>query len=593
MSSIPATPDGVRSTVDPRRWAALAVLLLAVVMDLWDVSVVNVAIPSIQRDLGGSYAQVQWIVAGYTLAFALLLITGGRLGDLLGRKRMFLAGVVGFTIASGLCGAAQSPEALIAFRVVQGAMAAAMLPQVLSIIQVAFPAQERSAAFGMYGAFAGLATVAGPLLGGLLIHIDVLGLQWRAIFLINIPIGLGAFAGASMLVPESRASGATRLDFRGVVLVSAGLLLVLYPLVEGRQLGWPAWTFAAMATAVPVLVCFALHERRAARRGKAALVPPRLFTQRAFLAGLGVSVTYFLGVTSFFLVFSIFLQSGLGFSALHSALTTAPSSLGLAAAAGLSVKLGPRFGRALLIPGAALTAAGVGAVILAVRIKGGTVSSLNLAPGLLVFGLGLGTVAPPLVDIVLIGVREQDAGAASGVLNTTFQLGGAIGVAALGVIFFSQLSHNAASSEHAATPKLRAELQAVLPPSTHAPIIAGFAVCFHDRAASSDPSAMPTSCRSLALSATHTPGMQSVAARPARVDAATTARRLDFATSIQRTLWCEIAALLACSLLMLLLPSKPTTPSAGGQRSAAATRSLAGTGQRPGFREVVVPAPPS
>ncbi len=272
------------------------------------------------------------------------------------------------------------------------------------------------------------------------------------------------------------------------------------------------------------------------------------------------SLTYFLGITAFFLVFSIFLQSGLGFSALHSALTTAPSSLGLAAAAGLSVKLGPRFGRALLIPGAVLTAAGVGAVILAVHLKGGTVSSLDLAPGLLVFGLRLGTVAPPLVDIVLIGIHDQDAGAASGMLNTTFQLGGAIGVAVLGVIFFSLLSHHAASSVHAATPNLRVELQAALPSSTLTPIIAGFAACFQDRTASSNPSAMPQSCRRLALTATRAPATrQSAAARQTLADATTTAHRHDFATSIQRTLWCEIVALLACGPLMLLLPGKRTT----------------------------------
>src|SRR5580658_5111035 len=234
---------------DPRRWAALVVMLLAAFMNLLDVSIVNIAIPSIQRNLHASYADVQWALAGYTLAYALVLITGGRLGDTFGRKRLFLIGVTGFTIMSALCGAAQSPGMLIASRVVQGAMGAIMVPQVLSVIQVIFPPAERIKALAGFGVTAGLGTVSGPLLGGLLIQHNLFGWDWRPIFLINIPVGIVAVIASAILVRESRAPRPPKLDPVGVGLISAALLLLLYPLVEGRQLGWPAWTFISMAAA--------------------------------------------------------------------------------------------------------------------------------------------------------------------------------------------------------------------------------------------------------------------------------------------------------------------------------------------------------
>jgi EmrB/QacA subfamily drug resistance transporter len=431
------------AALDPRRWLALAVVLLAAAIDLIDTTIVNVAIPSIQEDLGASAAAIEWIVAGYTLAFAVVLITGGRLGDAFGRKRLFLIGVAGFTVTSAIAGLAQSPEALIAARVAQGALAALMVPQVLSMIQVNFPAEERAKAYGMYGAFAGIATISGPILGGLLVQADLFGLEWRPIFLINVPVGVATLAAAVKFVPESRAEHGRRFDLAGVGLVTAALILLLYPLVQGPELDWPAWTFVSMAASVPAFALFAWHQRRVATRGGSPLVPLGLFRQRGFTGGVLAGLTFFSGVASFFLVMTITLQSGLGFSPLHTAITFLPWSIGIAAASGASVQLAPRLGRRLTVTGAVMMAAGMGAVLFAVDRGGAELGSWALAPGMLVSGLGMGMVAPTLIDVALAGVRGRDAGSASGVINTALQLGGAIGVAVIGVIFFGLLPEGA------------------------------------------------------------------------------------------------------------------------------------------------------
>src|SRR6266487_2722732 len=358
--------------LDPRRWLALGVVLIAVFMQLMDISIVNVAIPSIQRDLDASYSQVQWVLAGYQLAFAVVLITGGRLGDIYGRKRLFLIGVSGFTVASALCGFAQSPVMLVGSRFLQGAMGALMFPQALSVTQVEFPPRERGAAFGITGAVIGLATISGPLLGGLLIAGNLLGLDWRPIFLVNLPLGVLAVVAAVVLLRESRAEGALRLDPGGVAIVSAALLILVF----------------------------------------------------------------FSGVAAFFLTFSLFLQIGLGFTALHSGLTTIPFSFGTAIGSAVSVRLAPRLGRAILSLGCLLLVAGMLAVMATVSRYGEGIHSWQLLPALVVCGLGLGCTIPPLLNVILAGISGRNAGSASGVLSTTQQVGGALGVAIIGVIFF-------------------------------------------------------------------------------------------------------------------------------------------------------------
>ncbi len=542
-------PPAMASQADPRRWLTLVVLLLAGFMNLLDVSIVNIAIPSIQRDLHASYADVQWALAGYTLAYALVLITGGRLGDTFGRKRLFLIGVAGFTIMSALCGAATGPGMLIGCRVAQGAMGAIMVPQVLAVIQVIFPPRERIKALAGFGVTAGLGTVSGPLLGGLLIQHNLFGLAWRPIFLINVPVGVIAFAASAVLVRESRAANPPRLDPAGVGLISAALLLLLYPLVEGRQLGWPLWTYVSMVLCVPVLAAFVWYERRKGRGGS-PLVPLSLFSDRAFSAGLGVAVTFFLGIASFALVLTLFLQLGLGFSPLHAGLTFLPFSAGVLVSSGAAARLAPRFGRGVTMAGALIIAAGMASLIATLQHDGAAVTTWDLVPGLVAAGLGLGAVIAPLADIVLAGVPHRDAGSASGVFNTGLQVGNSIGIAVIGVIFFGMLGAQSGAAAAAVAPQLRTGLvSAGLPTSHTGRIVAQFRVCLHDRLVAADPTMTPAACR--------TPGGQPAlpaAAHPVLARAGGAAIRADFAASVERTLWFQVGVFGLSFLLMLLLP---------------------------------------
>ncbi|HEX6678701.1 MAG TPA: MFS transporter [Actinomycetes bacterium] len=549
-TAIPAAGTPGEQEVDPRRWVALAVVLIAAFMQLVDISIVNVAIPSIQRDLDATYSQIQWVLAGYQLAFAVTLITGGRLGDIFGRKRLFMLGMAGFTLASALCGLAQNPGMLIGSRVFQGLMGAIMFPQTLSVIQVTFPPRERGTAFGMFGATIGLATITGPLVGGLLINGDLLGLEWRPIFLVNVPIGVLALAAAARLLKESKAPYAIRTDLVGVGIVSAGLLLLVYPLVQGRDLDWPPWTFAAMVAAVPVLLLFAAWERRKKAADGSPLVDLALFRQRAFVAGLLVAGIFFMGIPAFFLTFTIWLQIGLGFTALHAGLTGIPFAVGSALASAASTRLAPRLGRRILSLGTLLITIGMAGIIATVDRYGGATHSWQLIPALAVCGLGLGSVIAPLVNVVLAGIRGQDAGSASGVLTTVQQVGGAVGVALIGVIFFGLLGSHAGTVGAELAPRLEGELQrAGLPASLDRQVVAGFEACFEDRSSAKDPSAVPVSCQRAQAQGGAQPQVGRVVA-----SAADSARRQNFSDVLERTLLFEVAVFGACFLLVFLLP---------------------------------------
>lgn len=480
-----------------RRWLALAVVLVAGFMDLLDVTIVNVAIPSILRDLRADYSQIEWIVAGYVLGFAALLITGGRLGDIFGRKRLFLIGVAGFTVASALCGLAGDAAVLIGARFFQGAMAGLMVPQILAIIHVTFPRGERGKAYGLWGAVLGSASVGGLILGGLLVQWNLAGLEWRPIFLVNVPIGLAAMVAAWFTIQESRPPAAPRLDPIGVVLAVAGILMLVYPLTEGRSLGWPLWTFLLMAGSVLVLALFVGYERRRTRTVGSPLVVLSLFRARAFASGMVVWLVFWVALGGFFLVWTLYLQVGLGWTPLRAGLTAVSFAVGAGAGSGLSVQvLTPRFGRRVLMAGAVLNATGFIGYAWASIHYGPSIHSWQMVAPLAVAGAGFGLVVAPMVDAILTGVPVRDAGSASGVLSTTQQVGMALGIALVGVLFFAQLESDSGRGVDEVTPALQEQLAAAgVPASERDAIVAGFRACVRDRSAATDPTEIPASCR--------------------------------------------------------------------------------------------------
>jgi EmrB/QacA subfamily drug resistance transporter len=472
----------------------LGVVLIGAFMILLDATIVNVAVPTIQRGLRASYGDIEWIISGYALAYGLLLIPAGRVGDRLGHKKVYLAGLAGFTAASVLCGTSASAGELVAWRVVQGAMAGIMNPPILAVIPAIFPPKERGKAFGFYGAVAGLATALGPLAGGLLIAWNLHGWDWRPVFLVNLPIGVLGLAAALRLVPDSRGERGS-LDLAGVALISAVTLLVTYPLIEGQGAGWPPWTFACLASALPMLGLFVLREKSVVRQGKTPLVNLALFSNRSFTAGAAVSLVYFAGFIGLLFVLSLYLQIGLGWSALHAGLTILPFAAGTFAGAAFSDQLTQRIGRGVLQIGSLVVAVSTVAVILVIHAEGSSISGFQLLPPLLVGGIGSGMVIAPNVGAVLSGVPWQDAGSASGVLNTSQRLGQAIGVAIVGVALFGSISAGAAHAAGQATPVLRKDLSAASPgnPVTRAETTR-FATCFEARAKSSDPTTPPPGC---------------------------------------------------------------------------------------------------
>ncbi|MGX1885336.1 MFS transporter [Streptomyces sp. NPDC055287] len=422
---------------DRRRWFALAIVMTAAFMDLVDVTIVNIAIPSIQKDLGATFGAIQWITAGYALAFAAGLITGGRLGDIYGRKRLFLVGIGGFTLASALCGFAGDSDILVASRILQGAMAALMVPQVLSIVHATFPAHERGKVFGLFGAIVGLGAVSGPMLGALLTEWNLFGLEWRPIFLINLPVGIAGLILGARFITESKAPKALRLDLLGVALATLGLLMLIYPLTRGEELDWPLWGHLSMVGSLPVFALFVAYERYKTRKDGSPLVELSLFKVKSFAAGVAVQLTFGVALGIFFLVWTLYMQIGLGWSALRAGTTGIPFSIAVSLAAGISVqKLVPRFGRKVLQAGALTMAAGLLIYIWEADRYGTAIHSWQMALPLVVMGLGMGLIVAPLTDAVLSDVPREHAGSASGLINTMQQMGNALGLGLVSVVFF-------------------------------------------------------------------------------------------------------------------------------------------------------------
>ena len=424
----------------PYRWWVLALVLAAEVMDLLDATIVTIAGPAITGDLGGSSATLQWLLAAYTLAMAVGLIVSGRLGDRVGRKRMFLIGAAGFTLASLMCGLAWDPEMLIGCRVLQGLFGAVMLPQGIALIKAVFPPDEIGKAFAAFGPVMGLSAVLGPVLSGVLVDADLFGLGWRMIFLINLPVGLFAILGARRFMPEVRAGSGARLDPLGTLLLITGCLLLFYPLVQGRELGWPTWTFAMMAGAVVVFGAFGLSERR----GKEPVIAPGLFRHRGYVGGLFVIMTFVGAMIGFMLVFNAFTQYGLGYDALHAGLALVPWSLGIAVGAPLGgALLAPRLGRGCLQIGMLLAAGGMLLMWWTIGAQGASATVWDFVPATFVAGVGCGLVFAPLFDIVLADLADDEVGSGSGLLTAVQQFGNAAGAAAVGTLFFELLNNHA------------------------------------------------------------------------------------------------------------------------------------------------------
>jgi len=423
------------------RTAALISLLLASTMELIDVTIVNVALPTIESELGASGSQLQWMVAAYPLAFAVALVTGSRLGDAFGRKRLFLVGLVGFTLMSAACGLAPNAETLVAFRALQGLGAAAMIPQVMSNIQVMYAPEERAKAMGAFTGLAGLATVLGPVLGAVLTNADIAGASWRPVFLINIPVGLIALAAAIRFIPESRSERRPNLDPVGVVTLGGGLLAVLYPLTMGREQEWPAWGFAMIVVGVAVLVRFGRAQRRAEDAGREPLVALSLYRGRAFAGGSTVLMVLFVSMSAYFLSQTVYFQAGLGWSVLKAGLVGIPFAVTTAAFAGFGVTvLAPRIGRRVLQYGAAVLALGVALQAAVVHVATADTSFWLFVPTLVVTGAGFGLMVAPIGMFTIAEVPVEKAGSASGLFNTTTQLANAAGIALLGTLFFEVAS---------------------------------------------------------------------------------------------------------------------------------------------------------
>jgi EmrB/QacA subfamily drug resistance transporter len=434
-------------------WAPLAVILCGTFVYVLDFFIVNVALPSISRSLAAGPAAIEWVVAGYGLTSAAFLVTGGRLGDYYGRRRVFCAGLFGFTVASALCAVAPDAGFLVAARLAQGVAAAIMAPNVLSILGTTYTGAARVKAISVYGMVMGVAAVLGQLVGGLLIAANPAGLGWRVIFWVNVPVGVVALALARRIVPESRAAvnsaaGPGRLDLRGAALFSTALVAIVLPLLDGREHGWPAWSWACLAAGPVLLGAFAAHLRATARRGGQPLLDPAIFQVRAFRAGLACQVLFWCQQAASYLLLALYLQEGRGLSPVESGGVFSVLAAGYLATSFRAPALTMRFGRRVIAAGAVVAALGNAGLAAAVLVHagagaGGAGPIVALFPGLFLLGAGQGLCITPLTTTVLSHADATRAGSVSGALSTAQQVGNAIGVAVSGVVFYGLLAHGA------------------------------------------------------------------------------------------------------------------------------------------------------
>ena len=425
------------------RGVATTVLMVATFMDLMDSTITNVALPTIGKNLGATPEQLEWTVAGYVIAFATLLITGGRLGDIFGHRRIFVIGIVGFTLASLGATLSQTGDLLVAARVLQGGFAGIMMPQVLSSVQVMFSPEERAPVLGIIGSLSALGAVGGLILGGWLVTADLLGMGWRSIFLVNVPIGVVLVVAALLFVPRSRSEHPLRPDLVGVLLGGLGVFLVVFPLTDGRAAGWAWWIWAMLTMSPFVIVAFVWQQGRMLKAHKAPLLPLPLFRDRGFASGQLVQVLSSIGNGGYVLILLYYVQSALGFTALAAGLTLLPFALGSMAAAPLAILATKRIGKWAVLLGGLVQAAALTWVMWTIWTAGAVLTGWDVTAPLTLVGAGMMTLIMPLTSITLESVPTPDAGAASGTLTTFGQIGMVLGVALAGSVFFGILQDTA------------------------------------------------------------------------------------------------------------------------------------------------------
>lgn len=420
--------------LDPRRWMALVILLTGAFLPPLDFFIVNVALPSIREDFRASTSTMQLIISGYATTYAVMLITGGRLGDLYGRRNVFLAGMVGFAAASALCGFAWSPAALVAGRILQGFAAAIMAPQALASINVIFPDHEKSKALSFYALTFGVASMVGLFLGGALIALDIVGLGWRAIFLINLPVIAVAAPSAFIMLRETRSERPSKLDLGGALLIAIALSALIAPLIEGREQGWPIWLILMLATSLPFFLLFWRHEKHLESTGRDPILAPSLLQNRGLMRGL-LAALFFYSLAAFWLIFSVYQQGGLGLTPFEAGLAILPAAVGFVLGPFASERILRVFGRFSAGAGMVLQAAGLFGT--AALISNGLPQFLFAA--LFLIGAGQGIALPNLVKSIVQRVDRTQSGLASGLVNSMFQIGGALAAAIVGGLFFSIL----------------------------------------------------------------------------------------------------------------------------------------------------------
>jgi EmrB/QacA subfamily drug resistance transporter len=414
--------------------------MAANLMDILDATIVNVAAPAIHRSLGGGATTIQWLSAGYTLAFAVLLIAGGRLGDILGRRRVFLVGSAGFTLFSAACALAPGIGVLIAFRALQGAFGALMIPQGFGLMKEVFDDDEAAfgKAMGLFGPITGLAMLGAPVLAGALVDANLWGTGWRLVFLINVPIGVMALPLAHRSLPHGISHRELKLDMGGVGLIGLALFAIIFPLIQGRTYGWPAWCFVFLAVGVVLLLVFLRHERRS---GGHPLIEPSLLLNRHYLSGIAVILALFGAFSGVLLCVSLYGQLGEGWSPIHAGLSLTPMVVGMVIGMVGSQPLVAKLGRWVLQIGVSLVALGV--VVLAVTLTGEHSASVwQMLPGLVLIGAGAGSSFGQLFQFILTSVSMEEVGSASGVMESVQQLSTSLGVAVLGTVFFSTFAHH-------------------------------------------------------------------------------------------------------------------------------------------------------